>query len=132
MTFLMYILYASIVVFIAFAVVEYLRSKLVELKPVDREKYSHFAKDLAPMVSGSGGDYGVVLRDFTDSKQLELMKSIRRVTHLGLEDAKMLLESTPVVLIKEISLSEAQDIKDVLEKSGAKVEINQIKIGEDI
>jgi large subunit ribosomal protein L7/L12 len=56
-------------------------------------------------------------------KKIQVIKEIRAITNLGLKEAKDLVESAPKPVKDGVSKEEAQKIKQVLEASGAKVEI---------
>ena len=67
-------------------------------------------------------EFTVVLKDAGD-KKINVIKEVRAVTGLGLKEAKDLVEAAPKDVKEGVSKEEAQKIKDVLEKAGAKVEI---------
>ena len=64
----------------------------------------------------------VVLTSFGDRK-IEVIKEVRGITGLGLKEAKDLVEAAPMPVIEGISRDEAERIRTVLEKTGAKVEV---------
>jgi len=64
----------------------------------------------------------VVLKDF-GPKKIEVIKTVRQVTSLGLKEAKELVESAPVNVIEAVSKEAAEDTKAKLESAGAVVEL---------
>jgi len=68
-------------------------------------------------------EFEVILSAVGD-KKLEVIKVVREVTNLGLKEAKDLVESTDVKVIKAgVKKDEAASIKSKLEAVGAKVDI---------
>lgn len=61
-------------------------------------------------------------------QKLRVIKEIKEILFLGLKDAKYFVDSTPVEIKKDISMSEAQSIKNQLEEVGAEVEIMERNI----
>lgn len=66
--------------------------------------------------------FQVILASSGD-KKIQVIKEIRTVTNLGLKEAKDLVEGAPKMIKDGVSKEEAEKIKQVLEASGAKVEI---------
>ena len=64
----------------------------------------------------------VVITSFGDRK-ISTIKAVRAVTGLGLKDAKNLVDSTPALVKKGLSRSEAESIALKLREAGANVEI---------
>jgi len=56
-------------------------------------------------------------------KKIQIIKMIKEITSLGLKDAKALIDAAPKAIKKNISASEAEKIKTMLEKCGASIEI---------
>ena len=56
-------------------------------------------------------------------KKIEVIKEVRALTGLGLKEAKDLVEGAPKPVKEGVSKEEAEKIKGVLEKAGAKVEL---------
>ncbi|MBP6217701.1 MAG: 50S ribosomal protein L7/L12 [Oligoflexales bacterium] len=67
-------------------------------------------------------EFTVVLVDAGD-KKINVIKEIRTITNLGLKEAKDLVEGAPKDVKEGVSKEEAQKIREVLEKAGAKVEV---------
>jgi len=67
-------------------------------------------------------EFDVVLKDF-GPKKIEVIKTVRQVTSLGLKEAKELVESAPVNVIEAVSKEAAEDTKAKLESAGAVVEL---------
>ncbi len=59
----------------------------------------------------------------TGSLKLQLLKRIKELFGLGLKEAKDIIDSAPIVLAKETTLSNAEAIKNELEELGATIEI---------
>ncbi len=66
--------------------------------------------------------FQVILASSGD-KKIQVIKEIRTVTNLGLKEAKDLVEGAPKLVKDGVTKEEAEKIKQVLEASGAKVEI---------
>ena len=56
-------------------------------------------------------------------KKINVIKEIRALTNLGLKEAKDLVEGAPKTIKEGVTKEEAQKMKEVLEKEGAKVEV---------
>ena len=67
-------------------------------------------------------EFNVILAAFGD-KKIEVIKEVRAVTGLGLKEAKDLVEGAPKPVKEGVSKDEAEKIKAILEKVGAKVEL---------
>jgi len=67
-------------------------------------------------------EFTVVLAAAGD-KKIEVIKEVRAITSLGLKEAKDLVEGAPKPVKEGVSKEEAEKIKAVLEKAGAKVEL---------
>jgi large subunit ribosomal protein L7/L12 len=67
-------------------------------------------------------EFTVILAAFGD-KKIDVIKEVRALTGLGLKEAKDLVEGAPKPVKEGIGKEEAEKIKTVLEKAGAKVEL---------
>ena len=67
-------------------------------------------------------EFDVVLTDF-GAKKINVIKSVRALTNLGLKEAKELVESAPAPIMQGVSKEAAADAKEKLEAEGAAVEI---------
>ena len=85
----------------------------------------------APGVAGPQGDaaaeeekteFSVVLKTIGD-KKINVIKTVREVTSLGLKEAKDLVDSAPKAVKEGISKEEAEEIKGKFEEVGATVEL---------
>ena len=86
----------------------------------------------AIMMAGPAGDEGaeeeeqtefdVVLEAIGD-KKIQVIKTVREVTGLGLKEAKAVVDATPGPVKEKISKEEADTIKIKLEEAGATVNI---------
>jgi large subunit ribosomal protein L7/L12 len=65
-------------------------------------------------------EFDVELTD-AGAKKINVIKTIREITQLGLADAKNLVEAAPKVIKEGVSKDEAENIKKQLEEAGAKV-----------
>lgn len=70
------------------------------------------------------GDWSVVLLA-TGPKKINIIKTIREITDLGLAEAKKLSESTPATLISGVAQAYAQQIAMQLQEDGATAQIIQ-------
>jgi large subunit ribosomal protein L7/L12 len=67
-------------------------------------------------------EFDVVLQDF-GPKKIEVIKAVRKMTTLGLKEAKDLVESAPAPIQEGISKEAAEEAKKALEEAGATVEL---------
>lgn len=56
-------------------------------------------------------------------RKIEVIKAVRKITSLGLKEAKEVVDKAPNVVKEKISSEEAEKIKKQLEEAGAEVEI---------
>ncbi|MBI4431488.1 MAG: 50S ribosomal protein L7/L12 [Candidatus Omnitrophica bacterium] len=113
--------------------------ELAELVKALEKKFgvSAAAMVVAPMAGGVAAGAGaaagalaaeekttftVVLAD-GGAQKIQVIKELRTVTSLGLKEAKDLVEAAPKTIKEGASKEEADKIKAVLEKAGAKVEL---------
>ncbi len=83
----------------------------------------------AAPAGGEGGagaeektEFDVVLTAFGE-KKIQVIKTVREITGLGLKEAKELVESAPKAVKEGVSKDEAEAVKAKLEEQGATVEI---------
>jgi len=84
----------------------------------------------AAPVAGGGGDapaaekteFDVVLTGFGE-KKIQVIKTVREFTGLGLKEAKDLVEGVPKPLKEGVSKEEADKVKEAIEAAGGAVEI---------
>ncbi|MDP3641077.1 MAG: 50S ribosomal protein L7/L12, partial [Alphaproteobacteria bacterium] len=80
----------------------------------------------APAAAGPAAEekteFEVILESGGD-KKIEVIKEVRAITSLGLKEAKDLVDGAPKSVKAGVSKDEANKIKDILEKAGAKVKI---------
>jgi large subunit ribosomal protein L7/L12 len=109
---------------------------LLEIKElVDgiKEEFGVDPSNLVSSVSNTSDSQGekvektkatVILKTFGDaSKKIPIIKEIREITGLGILDAKKLAETPNAIIKKDLEKSEAEEIKNKLEKLGATVEL---------
>ena len=66
--------------------------------------------------------YSVILMSAGAAK-LQVVKAIKETFDLGLSEAKELVESAPTPIIQNVSLEEAEELKKVIEATGAEVDL---------
>ncbi len=66
--------------------------------------------------------YNVILKSIGGSK-LDVIKVIRKVTGLGIKEAKELVDNAPKPVKEGVPKNEAEEIKKQLEEAGAQVEL---------
>ena len=86
----------------------------------------------APMTAGGGAaapepveeqtEFDVILKEIGDNK-INVIKEVRKITNLGLKEAKDLVESAPAAVVTAVTKEAAAEAKAALEAAGAKVEI---------
>ncbi len=67
-------------------------------------------------------EFTVVLTEVGE-KKIEVIKVVRKLTNLGLKEAKDLVESAPATVLEAVPKETAESAKAELEAVGAKVEI---------
>ncbi len=67
-------------------------------------------------------EFDVILKGFGDNK-INVIKEIRKITNLGLKEAKELVEGAPATVATGVSKEAAAQMKADLEAAGATVEI---------
>ena len=67
-------------------------------------------------------EFDLILKDVGD-KKINVIKEVRKITNLGLKEAKELVESAPTPVAQAIAKEAAQEYKAALEAAGATVEI---------
>lgn len=67
-------------------------------------------------------EFDVTLKSI-GNKKIQVIKTIREITSLGLKEAKALVDSAPKLIKSNILKNEADEIKEKLEKHGALVDI---------
>ena len=68
--------------------------------------------------------FDVVVEELASDKRVAVLKAIRKLTSLGLAEAKQFTTSLPKPLKENVSKEEAEEAKTILEEAGAKVTIN--------
>ena len=84
----------------------------------------------APAAGGGGGgeaaaekdEFDVVLTNAGD-KKIQVIKEVRGLTHLGLKEAKDLVDGAPQTVLENASKEDAEKAKAALEGAGATVEL---------
>ena len=67
-------------------------------------------------------EFDVILQSI-GSQKIQVIKAVRKVTDLGLKEAKALVDGAPATVKEKISKEEAEKIKKELEDAGAQVDI---------
>lgn len=67
-------------------------------------------------------EFDVILSEM-GSKKIQVIKEVRKLTSLGLKEAKDLVEQAPKPIREKVAKEEALKIKETLQAVGAKVEI---------
>lgn len=67
-------------------------------------------------------EFTVVLKSIGD-KKINVIKTVREVTNLGLKEAKDLVDSAPKAVKEGVSKEEAEEIKAKFEEAGAMIEL---------
>lgn len=76
----------------------------------------------APEEAAEQTEFDVVLTAIGDRK-IQVIKTVRAITGLGLKEAKAVVDGVPGNVKKGVSMEEAEGIKSQLEEAGAGVEI---------
>ena len=67
-------------------------------------------------------EFDVILKEI-GPKKIQVIKTVRQVTSLGLKEAKDLVDSAPSTVIETVPKETAEEIKAKLETAGAIIEI---------
>lgn len=67
-------------------------------------------------------DFDVVLTAIGD-KKIQVIKTVREITGLGLKEAKEVVDSAPKAVKEGVPAAEAEELKAKLEEAGATVEL---------
>ena len=67
-------------------------------------------------------EFDVVLAEVGASK-MQVIKTVKEITGLGLKEAKELVDNAPKTLKEAVSKADAEDMKKKLEDVGAKIEL---------
>ena len=67
-------------------------------------------------------EFDVVIKD-AGPKKIEVIKTVRQLTSLGLKEAKELVDTAPQTVLSAVSKEAAADARAKLEASGAGVEV---------
>ena len=116
-------------------VVDYLSNlPVIQIAELVKELEGKWGVSAAPIMMGGGGaaavaeapeektEFDVILADAGSSK-INVIKTVREITGLGLKEAKELVESAPKAIKEGVGKEEAEDVKKKLEGAGAKVEV---------
>jgi large subunit ribosomal protein L7/L12 len=120
-------------------VIEFIASmSVLDLSELIKEMEEKFgvsaAAPVAMMAAGMGDaaggaeaaeektEFDVILTAFGD-KKIQVIKTVRAITSLGLKDAKELVDGAPQPVKEGVGKEEAEKIKAQLEEAGAQVEI---------
>ena len=117
------------------AIAEMSVMQVVELIQAMEEKFGVSAAAAVAAVPAAvngdaGGDAGVeeqtefdvILSSFGD-KKVNVIKTVRAITGLGLKEAKALVDGAPSPVKEGATREEAEDIQKQLEEAGAQVEL---------
>ena len=120
-------------------VIEFIASmSVLDLSELIKEMEEKFgvsaAAPVAMMAAGMGDaaggaeaaeektEFDVILTAFGD-KKIQVIKTVRAITSLGLKDAKDLVDCAPKPVKEGVGKEEAEKIKAQLEEAGAQVEV---------
>ena len=99
-----------------------------------QERWGVSAAPVAVAAAGGGGggaapaeaeektEFTVILKDSGASK-INVIKTVREITGLGLKEAKDLVDGAPKAVKEKVTKAEAAEMKAKLEEQGATVEI---------
>jgi len=118
-------------------VIEFIANMTVlELSELVKELEDKFgvsaAAPVAMMAAGPAGDAGAGAAEQTEfdviltaagDKKINVIKEVRAITGLGLQEAKALVDEVPKPVKEGIAKDEAEKVKAQLEEAGAQVEL---------
>ena len=106
-------------------------TELFDLEKAIEEEFGVSAAAVVAAAPAAGGEAGgaaekteftVMLKSFGDSK-MNVIKAVKDVLGLGLEDAKELVEKAPVALKENVAKDEAEELVKKLSETGAELEL---------
>ena len=110
-------------------------ANMIEVSELITEIEEKFGVSAAPVAVAAapvaGGDaagveeqtsFDVVLTEVGQAK-INVIKTVRAITDLGLKEAKALVDAAPKEIKEGVSQSEADEVKAKLEEAGATVEL---------
>jgi len=122
------------------AEIKELGDKIVGLTLLQARDLADYLKDVHGIEPASGGgamivqqggpveaaeektEFDVVLAE-VGPKKIQVIKTVREITSLGLKEAKALVDGAPKPVKEGVSKEDADEIKKKLEAEGAKVEV---------
>lgn len=78
--------------------------------------------EAAPAEEEEKAEFTVILKDVGDNK-INVIKTVREVTGLGLKESKDLVEAAPTTVKEGVTKEETATLKEKLEAAGATVEV---------
>jgi large subunit ribosomal protein L7/L12 len=115
-------IFDSIVELSIMEVVELVKKMEEELGVSAQAAVAVAAPAAAAVAAEEKTEFDVILKAFGD-KKVDVIKTVRAITNLGLKEAKALVESAPAPVKEAVSKADADKFKKELEESGATVEI---------
>ncbi|MCD6133632.1 MAG: 50S ribosomal protein L7/L12 [Deltaproteobacteria bacterium] len=104
---------------------------VLEMSEFIKELEEHFGVSAQPVVAQAAPtqateeakpeektEFDVVLKE-VGQKKIQLIKTVREITGLGLKEAKELVDKTPVKVKQHLSKEEAEAVKSKIEEAGA-------------
>ncbi len=70
-------------------------------------------------------EFNVILKD-VGPKKIDVIKEVRKVTNLGLKEAKDLVEGAPATVLEAVSKDKSAEAKSILEAVGAVIEVKAV------
>ena len=130
--FLLRVIFTVLVGVVCYYLVEVYKELKIVKKRLDKieehlERTNEAGDESVGLSFRNGTTFDVQLKDF-GSQKIPVVKEVRAITGLGLQETKKLVESAPVVVQKRMSHAEAESAKKRLEALGAVVEIVQTQL----
>ncbi|MDM8533302.1 50S ribosomal protein L7/L12 [Clostridiaceae bacterium HSG29] len=106
---------------------------VLELNDLVKECEEVFGVSAAPVAVAGGAvaggeaaaeqsEFDVIITE-TGAKKIGVIKEVRKITGLGLKEAKALVDGVPAPVKEGVSKEEAEEVKTALEAAGASVEV---------
>ncbi|MEA1975100.1 MAG: 50S ribosomal protein L7/L12 [Bacillota bacterium] len=76
----------------------------------------------APAAAEEQTEFDVILTS-AGAKKIAVIKEVRKITGLGLKEAKAVVDGAPAPVKEGVSKEEAEEVKTALEEAGASVEV---------
>lgn len=105
---------------------EFEEKKKFYLNEIESENNAANNNRLSDTIQNNSKMYKVILERYNQSDKIQIVKTVREITGLGLAEAKELVESAPISIMENVSKDEAEGIKEQFSPFDGCVSVNEI------